>query len=92
MRRATLIGLGGVLLAGGSPSPCRRSPKAVGDPQAGRKKAGMCRTCHGLDGFARIPIAPHIGGEPAGYLEKQLTAFRAGTRDARDDERRRKKP
>lgn len=53
----------------------------VGDPAAGRKVAGMCQTCHGLDGYAKIPIAPHIGGEPAGYLEAQLTAFRDGTRE-----------
>ncbi|APX91142.1 cytochrome C [Brevirhabdus pacifica] len=51
-----------------------------GDPQAGRKLAGQCRTCHGLDGYAKIPIAPHIGGEPAEYLAAQLRAFRDGTR------------
>lgn len=51
-----------------------------GDPEAGRRAAGQCRTCHGLDGFAQIPIAPHIGGEPAGYLAAQLLAFRDGTR------------
>ncbi|MCA1240924.1 cytochrome c4 [Stappia stellulata] len=80
MRRATLIGLGGVLLAQIALALPAVAQSPVGDPQAGRKKAGMCRTCHGLDGFARIPIAPHIGGEPAGYLEKQLKAFRQGTR------------
>lgn len=53
----------------------------AGDPDAGRSVAGMCRTCHGLDGVARIPIAPHIGGEPEGYLAAQLTAFRDGTRE-----------
>jgi cytochrome c553 len=50
------------------------------DIEAGRKLAGMCRTCHGLDGYAVIPIAPHIGGEPAIYLENQLKAFRGGSR------------
>lgn len=40
----------------------------------------MCRTCHGLDGYARIPVAPHIGGEAAAYLADQLHAFRAGER------------
>lgn len=80
MRRATLIGLGGVLLAQIALALPAVAQSPVGDPQAGRKKAGMCRTCHGLDGFARIPIAPHIGGEPASYLEKQLKAFRQGTR------------
>jgi len=76
MRLGLVAALGGVFLAGavfadGDPA---------GDPVAGRKVAGMCRTCHGLDGYAKIPIAPHIGGEPAGYLIAQLTAFRDGTR------------
>lgn len=68
--------LGGVILAKGAfadPLP--------GDPAAGRKVAGMCRTCHGLDGYAKIPIAPHIGGEPKEYLAAQLIAFREGTRE-----------
>ena len=73
MRAALTLALGGVLLAGAA--------LADGDPAAGQKVAGMCRTCHGLDGFARIPIAPHIGGEPAAYLERQLQAFRDGSRE-----------
>jgi cytochrome c553 len=56
-------------------------PAGAQDAEAGRMVAGMCRTCHGLDGYARIPIAPHIGGEPASYLEAQLRAFRDGTRE-----------
>ena len=51
------------------------------DAEAGRQVAGMCRTCHGLDGFATIPIAPHIGGEPEQYLEDQLMAFKTGARE-----------
>ena len=73
MRLALTLALGGVLLAGAAP--------AEGDRAAGRKVAGMCRTCHGLDGVAKIPIAPHIGGEPAGYLAAQLEAFRDGSRE-----------
>lgn len=52
-----------------------------GDPQAGRRLAGQCRTCHGLDGIARIPIAPNIGGEHAAYIAAQLDAFRSGARE-----------
>ena len=79
MRRIALLALGGVLLAGGvaATEPTGLPP---GDPAAGRKLAGMCRTCHGIDGYARIPIAPHIGGEQPAYIERQLIAFRAGTR------------
>lgn len=72
MRRFILTVLGGVIFAGNA---------YAGDPTAGRKVANMCRTCHGLDGYAAIPIAPHIGGEPQEYLEAQLLAFKSGERE-----------
>ena len=71
---AFILCLGGIILAGAGQAQ---------DAEAGRKVAGMCRTCHGLDGIARIPIAPHIGGESVEYLSRQLTAFRDGTREQR---------
>ncbi|NNK77362.1 MAG: cytochrome c4 [Litoreibacter sp.] len=77
MRRALLTTLGGVFLAGSVAA----ADLPEGDPAKGRKLAGQCRACHGLDGYARIPIAPHIGGEPASYLAGQLIAFREGTRN-----------
>ncbi len=81
MRKGMIRGLGGVLLAQIAFAALPASAQEPeGDPQAGRKAAGMCRTCHGLEGLARIPIAPHIGGEPAAYLNRQLRAFRDGTR------------
>ncbi len=75
MIRVMLLGLGGVFLAGVG------FAQDAGDPAAGKKLAGQCRTCHGIDGYAKIPIAPHIGGETAGYITRQLTAFRDGTRE-----------
>lgn len=51
------------------------------DAAAGRKKARQCQTCHGLDGIAKIPIAPHIAGENQIYLETQLKNFRSGKRE-----------
>lgn len=75
MRQVILLALGGVFLAGGA------FAETTGDRAAGKVLAGQCRTCHGLDGMARIPIAPHIGGEPADYIRHQLTAFRDGTRE-----------
>ncbi|MEP3046512.1 MAG: c-type cytochrome [Roseibium sp.] len=80
MRSLVVIGLGGLMLAqvGFSLSALAQMP--TGDAIAGKKKAGTCRTCHGLDGLAKIPIAPHIGGEPAQYIANQLTAFRNGER------------
>lgn len=74
MRLAIITVLGGLMLAG-------TPPVAADDPEAGRKVANMCRTCHGLDGYAAIPIAPHIGGEPEEYLETQLMAFKTGARE-----------
>jgi len=76
MNRLLTLALGGLLLAGSL-----SAEELQGDREAGRTLAGQCRTCHGLDGFARIPIAPHIGGEPAAYVAAQLTAFREGTRE-----------
>ncbi len=73
MRGILVIVLGGLALAGGAPARAQ-------DVEAGRQVAGMCRTCHGLDGYAQIPVAPHIGGEPADYLAAQLRAFRSGER------------
>lgn len=72
---ALLLLLGGLAFAG------EARTGITGDRDAGRALAGQCRTCHGLDGYAQIPIAPHIGGEPAVYLREQLTAFRDGTRE-----------
>lgn len=54
----------------------------AGDPEAGREKAAVCRTCHGLDGVGRNPDVPNIGGESEFYLTKQLKAFRSGERTA----------
>ncbi len=56
------------------------STASASDPKAGRKKAAACKTCHGIDGIAKIPIAPHIAGESKIYLQTQLKAFRSGKR------------
>ena len=56
-------------------------PAEAADPAAGKEKARQCQTCHGLDGIATIPIAPHLAGEGAIYLETQLKAFRSGKRE-----------
>ncbi len=57
------------------------SPAIAGDAAAGREKAAKCKTCHGIDGIAKIPIAPHLAGESQIYLETQLKAFRSGKRE-----------
>ena len=67
---STLLALG-LLLTGAA---------EAGDAAIGKRKAKMCQTCHGIDGLARIPTAPHIAGESQVYLVTQLKAFRSGTR------------
>ncbi|WP_431857000.1 c-type cytochrome [Azospirillum sp.] len=52
----------------------------AGDPQAGRRKAGQCQTCHGLDGVAKIPQAPNLAGQQELYLKKALTDYKTGAR------------
>ena len=53
---------------------------AAADPQAGKQKAQQCAVCHGIDGVAKRPDVPNIGGESGIYLTKQLEAFRSGER------------
>ncbi|MEO1467628.1 MAG: c-type cytochrome [Pseudomonadota bacterium] len=56
-------------------------PAGAGDPVEGRKIARQCSQCHGIDGIAQIPIAPHIAGENEIYLRTQLQHFRSGKRE-----------
>jgi cytochrome c553 len=48
---------------------------------AGRHKASACQACHGLDGIAKLPDAPHLAAQPSAYLERQLRAYRSGVRN-----------
>jgi cytochrome c553 len=57
-----------------------RDGRAAGDIAAGRQKALMCQTCHGLDGKAKIPEAPSLAGQGAVYLTKALNDYRSGAR------------
>jgi cytochrome c553 len=57
------------------------SPSLAADREAGRTLAQLaCQTCHGIDGIAKMPIAPHLAGESEIYLQTQLKAFRSGKR------------
>jgi cytochrome c553 len=53
---------------------------AAGNASAGRQKALMCQTCHGLDGKAKIPEAPNLAGQSEVYLVKALNDYRSGAR------------
>lgn len=51
--------------------------------QAADAAAGLrasCAICHGDNGISRDPAWPHLAGQKAGYLRKQLRAFRIGER------------
>ncbi len=56
------------------------SDTAAQDIAAGRRKAVACQNCHGMDGIARLPDAPHLAGQPAPFLVRSLRAFRSGER------------
>ena len=53
---------------------------AAQDLTAGRRKAIACQNCHGMDGIAKLPDAPHLAGQPAAYLVRSLQAYRTGER------------
>ena len=52
----------------------------AGDAKAGRQKALQCQACHGLDGRAKIPGAPHLAGQVEDYLVKSLSDYKTGAR------------
>lgn len=49
-----------------------------GDPEAGESMSRTCAGCHGPDGNSPQGQWPNIAGQHAGYLFKQLRAFKAG--------------
>ena len=55
-------------------------PALAADIEAGKAKSGLCAACHGADGISFAPLYPNLKGQKAAYLEKQLTAFKNGTR------------
>jgi cytochrome c553 len=68
---------------GGAAQPSRGAATdglAAGNAAAGRQKALVCQTCHGLDGKAKIPEAPNLAGQSEVYLVKALNDYRSGAR------------
>ena len=53
---------------------------AAGDVAAGKKKAGVCATCHGMDGMSKLPEAPNLAGQNVIYLVKTLGDYKSGAR------------
>lgn len=52
----------------------------AGDIVAGKARSASCAGCHGAQGISSNPLWPNLAGQQAGYLVKQLTAFRDGSR------------
>ena len=53
----------------------------AGDLKAGRQKALICQTCHGLnDGLAKLPEAPNLAGQSEFYLINAMKAYKSGER------------
>jgi cytochrome c553 len=58
-------------------APCA----GAADVAAGKAKAEtVCAACHGANGVSVSDGIPHLAAQRAGYLEKQLGAFKDGTR------------
>jgi len=53
---------------------------AAGDKAKGKAKAAACIGCHGAAGISNSPVWPNLAGQKAGYIVKQLKAFKSGSR------------
>jgi len=51
------------------------------DIEAGKNKAAMCQSCHGVNGASSNPVWPNLAGQKSAYLIKQLKAFKSGSRN-----------
>lgn len=50
------------------------------DIDSGKAKSVTCAGCHGATGISAVPMYPNLAGQKAQYVEKQLKAFRDGSR------------
>jgi len=51
-----------------------------GNPVAGKSKSTLCQGCHGEDGLSLENLIPHLAGQYATYIAKQLRNFQSGAR------------
>jgi len=52
------------------------------DAAAGKEKASLCMTCHGVNGISTTPLVPNLAGQKEAYIVKALKDFREGKRDS----------
>ena len=74
MKRQVLTVLSALTLAAAS------HVAVAGDVAAGKAKAASCAGCHGANGISAVPTYPNLAGQKAAYTEKQLKAFKDGSR------------
>jgi cytochrome c553 len=78
-RRAALLrGLAAAVL--GAAIMVAADGVAAQDAAGGRQKALQCQACHGLDGLAKIPGAPHLAGQVQDYLVAAMRDYKSGAR------------
>jgi len=53
----------------------------AGDIPAGKKKAALCASCHGVNGMATLPTYPNLAGQNEAYLISALTSYREKQRN-----------
>lgn len=72
------LALGGLVAVAAALAP---ASQAAADAALGKAKVqAVCAVCHGLDGIGKNPDVPNLAGENQQYIQKQLKAFRSGTR------------
>jgi cytochrome c553 len=75
----------GAVFAGAMPIASAQvgtTPVDIEHQKAGEEKAvNLCSTCHGPRGISTSPEFPILAAQRRGYLESQLEAFRAKTRE-----------
>ncbi|VAX11097.1 Cytochrome c4 [hydrothermal vent metagenome] len=55
--------------------------QAAGNAEAGKTKAQVCFSCHGMNGDGNTnPPWPALAGQHASYIAKQLADFKSGSR------------
>lgn len=52
-----------------------------GDSEAGKEKAAVCASCHGMDGNSQMPQWPKLAGQHADYTTRQTRLVREGRRE-----------
>ena len=50
------------------------------DIEAGKTKAAICASCHGVAGLSSMDMWPNLAGQKTAYLAKQIKAFRDDVR------------